>query len=96
MSNDLPEKCRQLIKQNMEKMKLSSVVENMNEDLTIYLLVSQVFKEACPYCYQPKEFRKAVMMTKELADSAIKFALNTFPERMVKFCLFGGEPTTNC
>ncbi len=61
---------------------------------SIYLIVAQECNAKCSYCYQPDVFRKKSVMTKEVADTAVKFMNKTIGNR-ARFHLFGGEPLLN-
>lgn len=95
MDKSLPEKCREIIKKNVLKMKLD--VNNLYpyDGITFYFIMSQNCNGNCPYCYQPKSFRKNINISKKIIDDSMEYILNNFDESKVKFCLFGGEPTLN-
>lgn len=95
MVKTLPEKCRDIIKNNIKKMKLDPSAVYPYDGLTFYFLMSQDCNGGCPYCYQPKQFRKKINLSKKVIDDSMEFILDTFDEGKVKFCLFGGEPTLN-
>lgn len=95
MQKLLPEKCRDIIKRNIKKLKLDPQLIYPHDGLTFYFLMSQDCNGNCPYCYQPKSFRQKVNLSKKIIDDSMDFVLNNFDESKIKFCLFGGEPTLN-
>ena len=92
MENKIPENCRALIKRNMDRMRLSPEETYPHDTLTFYFLLTQDCNGGCPYCYQPKQFRKKISMSKKIVDDTMDFVLDNFKEDKVKFCFFGGEP----
>lgn len=92
---EIPQKCKDIIKANIKKMALDPNKIYSGENITFYFLMSQECNANCPYCYQPKQFRQDLRLSKKIIDDSMDFILNNFREERVKFCLFGGEPTLN-
>lgn len=93
--SNLPDKCRGILKTELADYGVSTITENRKQPLNIYLILTQGCNLSCPYCYQAKDFKNNnKQMTKEIIDSAVKFAVKTFHETAIAFTLFGGEPFT--
>jgi organic radical activating enzyme len=93
--DNLPEKCRSILKSELAGYGVSTITENRQKPLNIYLILTQSCNLNCPYCYQSASFKSnAKQMSIETIDSAIRFAVKTFHETAIAFTLFGGEPFT--
>lgn len=86
-------KCRKIMQQEMATYGVDFITNDRTHTLNIYLLLTQGCNLSCPYCYQSKEFKaNPNLMSKEVIDASIKFALKNFDEKLINFTLFGGEP----
>lgn len=96
-TREIPENCREVIKEYAKKGMFGlNEVFGGREYTTFYFLMTQDCNGKCPYCYQPKEFRRTdKIMTKEVIDDSMDFIFTNFKENRVKFSLFGGEPLMN-
>lgn len=56
------------------------------------LILTQDCNLACPFCYQPKEFRTKNEMPVEVADASIEWIHREFYDKKITITLFGGEP----
>jgi len=95
---DLPLVCRAIIKRHKDegKFDIASITADKQEYTSVYLLMTQDCNLACPYCYQPKEFRqKGLEISREVIDDTVSFVFKHFDEAKVKFSIFGGEPFLN-
>jgi len=97
-TGDLPSVCREVIKgyKNEGKFDIASITADKQEYTSVYLLMTQDCNLACPYCYQPREFRqKGSEISKAVIDDTVNFVFKHFDEAKVKFSIFGGEPFLN-
>ena len=95
---DLPSQCRNIIKRYKDEgmFDIDSITKGRQEYTTIYFLMTQDCNLNCPYCYQPKEFRrKDTEISQDVIDRTMLWVSRTFDERKVKFSIFGGEPFIN-
>lgn len=95
---DLPSQCRNIIKRYKDEgmFDIDSITKGRQEYTTIYFLMTQDCNLNCPYCYQPKEFRrKDTEISQDVIDRTMLWVSRTFDERKVKFSIFGGEPFMN-
>jgi uncharacterized protein len=98
VKGSLPEQCREVIKKYKADgmFDICSITHGRQDYTTVYFLMTQDCNLNCAYCYQPKEFRsKEAVITKEIIDDTMAWALNTFDEAKIKFSIFGGEPFLN-
>jgi len=96
-TNTLPEQCKNIIKKYLidGKFDITKAFDNPQDYTTIYFLMSQNCNGKCSYCYQPKEFRQDINLSKKIIDDSMNFVLSNFQEDKIKFSLFGGEPLLN-
>lgn len=94
----LPDQCRDIIKRYKSDgmFDINSITNGRQDYTTVYFLMTQDCNLKCPYCYQPKEFRKKDSnISREIIDQTMAWVSRTFDERRVKFSIFGGEPFLN-
>ncbi len=98
ITGSLPEQCRDVIKKYKSDgmFDICSITSGRQDYTTVYFLMTQDCNLNCAYCYQPKEFRsKEAVITKQIIDDTMTWALKTFDEAKIKFSIFGGEPFLN-
>lgn len=95
IKGEIPNNCKEVIKKYLEDgmFEIDKIFDG--QSTTFYFLLTQDCNGKCEYCYQPKEFRQPIKMSKQVVDDSLNFIFDNFKEEKIKFSLFGGEPTLN-